>query len=205
MVRGTYGPMTSVLWLMMSLKWRSEMRKGPRKGSTMCWVSSYVQPPNCPASLGNPARTSLNHLPTACNGSCAEGGVFEEQVILNRSCLLHWPLYLGLDNPVCYEYNLYVIMYLGKLCVDQVVECIDLDQEIVARCGIGDLQSCYANLSNLCCAMLCCMSSVAFRLCCAVQTPWLQDSLGQLAARVILQMAPTWSQQLHCLCGLAFA
>lgn len=63
MVKGMSGATAAALWLTMSLEWRSGRRKQYRRGNAMSWSSSYTQPPNSHASIGNPARTSQTHLP----------------------------------------------------------------------------------------------------------------------------------------------
>lgn len=55
--------MAAVLWLIMSLEWRSGGRIQCRRGSTMSRSSSYTQPPSSPASMGSPATTAQTHLP----------------------------------------------------------------------------------------------------------------------------------------------
>lgn len=104
--------MAAVLWLTVSLEWKSERRKQCRRGSAVSWGSSYTQPPSSPASMGSSARTSHTHLPHCqywelCWRWCISGITHPAEALSAPLAIVFraWEIHMLLIHYVSYIWN----------------------------------------------------------------------------------------------------
>lgn len=172
--------MAAVLWLTVSLEWRSGERKQCRRGSATTWGSSHTQPPNCSASMGSPAATSQTHLSYCqCWELCRRCGM---TAISDPAQALSAPLAIVFGTWEIRMLLIYSVSYIwdGKALYGSRGgwNILIFTGRPVACCDCWWLTQQLPEQPVPCC--LCCTSRVASRLCSAAQTSWSQYNLSQI-------------------------